>query len=155
MPINTAPYQIACRKRPYSCKMHEHCCCKRTFRTQASLIADDAKVFFARSNKLNRGPSSSDHYRDSSSVNQKNNSPAKICGRCGAKGHKSSDCKCSKNIICYKCNKLGHFSSMCKSQQKKHRPQNRRHNSVRFLSNQNNEPDRIDSGPGLYMTPGC
>ena len=40
------------------------------------------------------------------------------CGRCGAKGHFSSECRRSKNHICSKCGKMGHFQSLCHTKAK-------------------------------------
>ena len=40
--------------------------------------------------------------------------PRKLsCGRCGATGHKSHECRQSKNATCDKCKKTGHFTKMC------------------------------------------
>lgn len=48
----------------------------------------------------------------------KNTSSSKSCGRCGAKGHISSECRRTKNHTCSKCGKVGHFQSMCRSKPK-------------------------------------
>ena len=39
----------------------------------------------------------------------------KSCGRCGASGHVSNECRCSKDVECNKCHKKGHFAKMCRS----------------------------------------
>ena len=41
--------------------------------------------------------------------------PSSLCGRCGATGHQSHECRRSRGKTCTKCKKLGHFAKMCKS----------------------------------------
>ena len=42
------------------------------------------------------------------------------CGCCGAKGHKSLECRSSRNVVCSKCNIKGHFTNKCKTSSWKH-----------------------------------
>lgn len=37
------------------------------------------------------------------------------CTRCGFRGHKASECRCSKNAVCNKCGRTGHFDRCCRS----------------------------------------
>ena len=37
-----------------------------------------------------------------------------VCGRCGNKGHKSSECR-YKDAKCHKCHKVGHLAKVCRS----------------------------------------
>ena len=49
---------------------------------------------------------------------RKGGKPIISCGRCGAKGHFSSECRRSNNDICSKCGKMGHFQSLCRTKAK-------------------------------------
>ena len=61
------------------------------------------------------------------------------CGRCGLQGHRSDQCRCTRDKRCHKCNRVGHFAITCRSKQRKPQPHDK--NSVHFVDDQDLSSD--------------
>ena len=68
---------------------------------------------------------------------RQNQPPQITCGRCGATGHPSQDCRRSKGKSCSKCGKVGHFAKMCRSRPTDDKPnQQRRNHNLKMTEHQ-------------------
>ena len=93
------------------------------------------------------------HYTNRSSTPRNNNQnrsqyqnqqPSNTCGRCGAKGHKTFECRRSKNATCSKCNIKGHFTNMCRTKTSKStQPKGQGH--IRHIQQIENQSDSDQS----------
>ena len=65
------------------------------------------------------------------------------CARCGLQGHRSDQCRCTRDKRCHKCNRVGHFAIMCRWKQRKAQRHDR--NSVHFLDDHDQSLDSFSN----------
>ena len=84
----------------------------------------------------------------------------KTCGRCGAKGHHSNECRRSKDVICDKGKKKGHFTKSCRSKgqtdipgEEKQRRKHANKHQTSHLAHQETQSNENSDENDIYMFP--